>query len=234
VLWLRSSPTTKRVIDPAAKSQRNHIISAHFHTAWTLSCLSRHYEIVGEKTKSAAVDPAAPVVEGEAAEVLWLLRAPERALEECELAIALDRNLPWAHANAGVVKMMIGRCEETEADIVEATRLSPRDPALGSWYRMMGFANVFLGRYDRAVEQVRRSLSMNPQIPLTHFVLAAALALKGCIAEAAEARDAGLKLDPNFSVARYRKDRRSDNPVFLQQRERMYEGLRKAGVPEER
>jgi tetratricopeptide (TPR) repeat protein len=93
---------------------------------------------------------------------------------------------------------------------------------------------VFLGRYDRATEQLRRSIAMNPQIPLTHFMLAAALALTGRMTEAAEARDAGLVLDPNFSVARYCKDPRSDNPVFLQQRERMYKGLRKADVPEGR
>ena len=160
------------------------------------------------------------------------MRAPQRALEECQLAIALDRNLAWAHANTGVMKLMIGRCEETEPHIAEAVRLSPRRPALSSWYRMMGIANVFLGRCDRAIEQLRRSIAMNSQMPLTRFVLAAALALTGRMTEAGEALDAGLVLDPNFSVARYRNDRRSDNPVFLQQRERMIEGLRKACVPE--
>jgi hypothetical protein len=38
VLWLRSSPTTKRVIDPPGKSQRNHIITARIHTAWSRGC----------------------------------------------------------------------------------------------------------------------------------------------------------------------------------------------------
>ena len=80
--------------------------------------------------------------------------------------------------------------------------------------------------------QLRRSIAMNSQMLLTRFVLAAALALTGRMTKAGEARDAGLVLDPNFSVARYRNDRRSDNPVFLQQRERMLEGLRKACVPE--
>jgi hypothetical protein len=37
VLWLRSSPNTKRVIDPSAKSQRNHIIRGVFSLGhvWT-------------------------------------------------------------------------------------------------------------------------------------------------------------------------------------------------------
>jgi tetratricopeptide (TPR) repeat protein len=130
------------------------------------------------------------------------------------------------------MKLMLGRGEETEADIGEAIRLSPRDPALSSWYTMMGVANMFLGTYERAAEHLRRSSGMNPRLAMAHFFLAAALALTGRIAEAAEARDTGLKLDPNFSVAKFRDDRRSDHPVYLQQRERVYEGLRKAGVPE--
>jgi TolB-like protein/tetratricopeptide (TPR) repeat protein len=166
--------------------------------------------------------------------VLLLMRAPERALEESELAIALDRNLPWAHANVGFAKLMLGRGEETEADIGEAIRLSPRDPALSSWYSMMGVANVFLGRYEHAMEHLRRSVGMNPRQANSRFFLAAALALTDRIAEAAEVRDAGLKLNPNFTVAKFRDDRRSDHPVYLQQRERVYEGLRKAGVPEGR
>jgi hypothetical protein len=38
--------------------------------------------------------------------------------------------------------------------------------------------------------------------------------------------------DPNFTVARFRNERRSENPTFLAQRERIYEGLSLAGVPE--
>jgi TolB-like protein/tetratricopeptide (TPR) repeat protein len=166
------------------------------------------------------------------AEVLQLMRAPEQALEECELAVALDRNLPSAHAFAGFMKLMLGRGEETEAHIHEAIRLSPSDPGLYDWYGLLGVADIFLGRPERAVENLRRSVGLNPYRAIGKLLLAAALALTGRMAEAAEAREAGLKLNPNFSVAKYRDDRRSDHPVYLQQRERMYEGLSKAGVPE--
>ncbi|HYM32872.1 MAG TPA: tetratricopeptide repeat protein [Candidatus Cybelea sp.] len=166
--------------------------------------------------------------------VLFLQRRPERALEEAELAISLDRNLPSAQATAAFLKMMVGRAEETEDGISEAIRLSPRDPALSQWYSFMGVSNVYRGRLDRAVEHLRRAVTMNPRSALPHFFLAAALALTGRIDEAARARDAGLKLDPNFSLSRFRNDVRSDNPVYLEQRQHIYEGMRKAGVPEER
>ena len=59
------------------------------------------------------------------------------------------------------------------------------------------------------------------------------MALMGRDAEAAEASAAGLRLDPNFSVAKFRSRPRSDNLIPLAQRERIYEGMCKAGVPEE-
>ena len=50
--------------------------------------------------------------------------------------------------------------------------------------------------------------------------------------EARAAAQAGLALDPNFTLHRFRLGERSDNPTYLAQRERIYEGMRMAGVPE--
>ena len=79
---------------------------------------------------------------------------------------------------------------------------------------------------------MRKSVEMNPNVALMQFFLAAATALSGRADEARAAREAGMQLDPNFTVARFRNERRSQNPTFLAQRERIYEGLRLAGVPE--
>ena len=61
---------------------------------------------------------------------------------------------------------------------------------------------------------------------------AGALALKGLPAEAAEVCAAARRLSPNFTIAKFRAEAVSDNPVYLAQRERLHEGLRLAGVPE--
>ena len=65
-----------------------------------------------------------------------------------------------------------------------------------------------------------------------HFCLAAALARLGRIEEAREAARAGLELNPSFTIARLPILAFSDNAVFLAGRERVYEGMRLAGVPE--
>ena len=164
--------------------------------------------------------------------VLHVSGATERSLREFEFAISLDRNLAWAHANAGFAKVLLGRAEEAESDLLNAIRLSPRDPGLDRWYALLGIADLFLGRLWPALDRMRKSVEMNPNVALMQFFLAAATALSGRADEARAAREAGMQLDPNFTVARFRNERRSQNPTFLAQRERIYEGLRLAGVPE--
>jgi hypothetical protein len=44
---------------------------------------------------------------------------------------------------------------------------------------------------------------------------------------------AGLEVNPNFTIKRYLAHVQSDNAVYLGQRERIAEGMRLAGVPEE-
>ena len=166
------------------------------------------------------------------ANILHVSGVTERSLRELELAITLDRNLASAHAEAGFIKVLLGRAEEAEADLTNAIRLSPRDPALDRWYGLLGVANLFLGRLEPALDRLRKSVEINPHVALFQFFLAAASALSGRASEAQEARDAGLKLDPNFTVARFRNEARSKNATFLAQRERIYGGLRLAGVPE--
>ena len=41
-----------------------------------------------------------------------------------------------------------------------------------------------------------------------------------------------LELNPSFTVARLRSSAHSDNTIYLAGRERVYEGMRKAGLPE--
>ena len=77
-----------------------------------------------------------------------------------------------------------------------------------------------------------RSIGANPNLPMSHFLLAAASARLGRMGEAHDALRSGLELNPSFTVARFKSQTFSDNPVYLAARERIYEGLRKAGVPE--
>jgi TolB-like protein len=155
-----------------------------------------------------------------------------QGIAKCEQALVLDRNLALAHAFIGNGKNQLGRAAETEAHVNEALRLSPRDTNAGYWMVWVGFAKLHLSADAEAVTWLRRGLESNHNYPLGHFNLAAALALLGSQSEARDAAQAGLALDPAFTIRRYRAAISSDNPIFLAGRERIYEGMRIAGVPE--
>jgi tetratricopeptide (TPR) repeat protein len=155
-----------------------------------------------------------------------------QGIADCEQALALDRNLANAHAYIGHAKYFLGRGAETEAHVQEALRLSPRDTEASIWMMFAGFAKLQLGADEEAVARFRRSVDFNRNHPRAHFWLAAALAHLGRLDEARSEVQAGLALDPTFTLARFRTNVPSDNPTYLAKRERLNEGLRMAGVPE--
>src|SRR5271166_5723143 len=59
--------------------------------------------------------------------LLVMSNRAEQGIDELNQALALDTNLAFAHAQIGFAKLVLGRAEETEAHVLEAMRLSPRD-----------------------------------------------------------------------------------------------------------
>jgi TolB-like protein/class 3 adenylate cyclase len=161
-------------------------------------------------------------------------RAAE-GIAECEHALVLDRNLAVAHSVIGIGKILIGRAEETEAHIGEALRLSPRDTMAYLWMTIAGSAKLHLGSYEQAVTWFRRAIEANRNNPSAYFNLAAALAQLGRLDESRSAVKAGLALNPSYTVSRRRASwtAQSDDSTYLAQLEPIFEGLRKAGLPEE-
>jgi hypothetical protein len=66
-------------------------------------------------------------------------------------ALAIDPNFASAHAWIGLAKYFTGRNEETEAHILEALRISPRDTYAFFWMLIVGFAKLGAGCDEDAV-----------------------------------------------------------------------------------
>jgi hypothetical protein len=97
----------------------------------------------------------------------------------------------------------------------------------------VGLSKLCIGHDEEALAWLRRSVEINRNVPPhVHFYLAASLALLDRLGEARAELRAGRALDPAFSISRFRAGAPSDNPTHLAQRERIYDGMRKAGVPE--
>src|ERR1700729_1515876 len=163
---------------------------------------------------------------------IWTKRAVE-GIGKCEHALALDRNLARAEGAIGFGKINIGRAEETEAHIAEALRLSPRDTTAFVWMTHVGLGKHLLGSWEQAVAWCRRAIEANPNYPRAYFQLALALAQLGRLDEAHSSVNAGIAINPSFTVSRARVDwtALSDDPTYLAQLEPLFESMRMAGVP---
>lgn len=155
-----------------------------------------------------------------------------QGIAECKRALALDRNLAHAHAQFGLAKLYMGCGAETEAHMREAFRLSPLDIFAHNWMLTVGFAKLQTQEDNEAVVWFHRSIEANRNFPLAYFGLAAALALHGSLDQARAAAQAGLLISSTFTIRRFRDCAQNDNPIYLAERERVYQGMRRAGVPE--
>ncbi|MGY3506999.1 MULTISPECIES: winged helix-turn-helix domain-containing tetratricopeptide repeat protein [unclassified Bradyrhizobium] len=164
--------------------------------------------------------------------VLNVTNRAAQGIAACERALALDRNLAEAHAQIGFARYFMGHGAETEVHVNKALQLSPRDVSAHRWLFYVGLAKLLLKDDAEALCWFRRSIEAHRNYPIAHFVLAATLALLGSLDEATIAAKDGAALDPNFTIRRFRKFAQSDNPIFLAQRGRIYEGMRLARVTE--
>jgi TolB-like protein/Tfp pilus assembly protein PilF len=155
-------------------------------------------------------------------------------IAECEHALALDRNLAHAHSQIGLGKNYSGRGEETEAHIVEALRLSPRDTLAYIWMDFAGHAKNLLGLHEQAVTWSRRAIEANRNYLFPYINLGVALARLDRLDEARSAVTAALALNPFFTISGFRANFTSmtDDPTAVAQMEQVLEGMRMAGVPE--
>ena len=100
-------------------------------------------------------------------------------------------------------------------------------------------ANFGLKNYDQAIELARQAIAINPNYnQWMHSVLVAALALTGHDAEAREALKRYLALPstgPLKTIAAWKAyySAQGGEPPRIEANERIYDGLRKAGMPEE-
>jgi tetratricopeptide (TPR) repeat protein len=96
-----------------------------------------------------------------------------------------------------------------------------------------------LKQYDQAIEWARRAIAVGQNNPRPRATLAAALALTGHEVESREALQQYLELPSSerfrtiAALKAYDAQFKISNPRALEAEGRFYDGLRKAGMPEE-
>jgi adenylate cyclase len=171
------------------------------------------------------------------ATVLIAQKRSEEAIVELEQTLAINPGFTAGYGYLCEANNFLGRPEKCVEYADKAIRLSPRDPVLGWLYGEKGWALLMQQQDDQAIEWVRRALAVSPNVSIQQALLTSALALTGRQAEAREAleRYLSLKTTTSKTIAQFRHQHRSlsDNPKWLAYSDRLVEGLRLAGMPEE-
>jgi tetratricopeptide (TPR) repeat protein len=153
----------------------------------------------------------------------------DEAVAEAERAIALDANDPDGYAAMSRVLVKVGRPADSLEFIETAMRL---DPQSDYPYRL-GDAQFHLERYDEAAATMLRAAKRNPGDLWNFPLLASAYGQLGREQEAKSAIETFNKMRAKAGLRPYTLAD-IDDYVFKESadRERLREGLRKAGLPE--
>jgi tetratricopeptide (TPR) repeat protein len=158
------------------------------------------------------------------------------ALEAFSRALDLNPNLALAWARKADQLVFLGRAEEAPAPVKKAITISPRDPALGLFYFIIGRAYFAMGDYDNAIDWLRKSVQLQPAVWRSRAYLISAYALKGRI-EQQEAQAALSEYREKFKNWRlqniqdwFAKIEPNPHPGFATSLQQLYKGLQTAGV----
>jgi adenylate cyclase len=168
----------------------------------------------------------------------WQTRFQE-SIAEYERALALEPSNVYAALGLGWVHLRRGEFDKSPEFFDKAILASPDDPTLAHFYGGKAYANFGLKNYDQAIDLARQAIAINPNyVQYIHATLVAALALAGHDAEAREALQRYLALPstgPLKTIAAWKAylSAQGGGPARLEANERCYDGLRKAGMPEE-
>ena len=158
------------------------------------------------------------------------------AIAAAEAVIMENPGEPWAYKEIGLSTLYLGRPEQALDWFAKADRIGPRDPGRWTWLDGRGHALILLGRNEEAIRALTGALDANPRNHYTHAFLAAAYAQLGDLDEARAALATYLQRRSDTRISTFRRHSpvplALTSPEYRQQRERLDEGLRKAGMPE--
>ena len=143
-------------------------------------------------------------------------------------AVQINPNGPRAWLWNAAVHAWVGEGRPAIEKINRAMSLAPYDPLICAYSGIASMAYLADAQYTRAIEFALRCMRENPSYTTAYKALIFGLVLSGREAEARAPAHQLLRLQPGFSVRRFRQQ----SPVMAGPLGEVYcEALAKAGVP---
>lgn len=160
------------------------------------------------------------------------------AIPSIEKAVRITPQYANAHLMLAVALIRVGRQDDAGPELDRAIRLATMSNDMRrASTAYAAAAEIALTRGDdlRAAELARQAIAIRPlgvRSSTPYAILAATEALSGRVAEANADMAIYRQRNPGKTVATFDSTRPSRHPAFVEQRARLYQGLRLAGLPE--
>ncbi len=174
--------------------------------------------------RAVELDPDDSASHSALAFMLLFERRWEESAKEYEISLRLNPNDAEAWATFADLKYHEGRGVEAIACVEKALRLNPHPP--GYYFWSLGLAQYAAGKYEAVVKTLSNEATYRTE---SRRVLAAALAQLGRLEEAREAAKLYLAGNPHFRISHWLETMPYRD---IATRDRLVEGMRKAGLPE--
>lgn len=210
------------------------------HASWVLEHrLTMAWPPLGPDDRARCLDFAAQAETGAEGDPVVLAHC---ALSFLQVGRDYDRGLALAEAAAEanphsvIALLALGVCRLHGADAASALdpfarviALSAGDPLRHIAHCGRADALFLAGDPEAAIAEAQRALAVNPSFDASHWILTAALSAAGRADEARAAAARLAALSPGITLARIRA---AQPARFPDARERLIDGLRRAGLPE--
>ncbi|MEP2533377.1 winged helix-turn-helix domain-containing protein [Shimia sp.] len=177
--------------------------------------------------RAITIDPREPFAHHALGALHFACRNHESSIAAFDRALELNPSFAWSmHLQATNFAYL---CDTERANILidEAIRLSPRDTLIGLFLAMKSMIRLVEGKFDETVKWGRKAMAY-PQPRWVHLYVLSASAHLGQWDEVEDVLTIISRLRPEFTLNYVDKT----FPLFTgQAKERMLEGLRKAGLP---
>lgn len=199
----------------------------HFHE-WSFGrsqdpqSLERAIELA---QKSLDLDDSLPLGHYLLGKVYSRKKQHKKAIAELKKAIALSPNDAELLTGLGYILNYAGKPEEAIGLVKKAMRLNPMYPAYYLWE--LGHAYFIMGRYEEAIETLKRVLDSNSDFMPAHLLLAASYSEIGREEEARAEVAEIERLNPQASLEALRPRLSYKDQAVS---EHLFDSLRKAGL----
>jgi adenylate cyclase len=180
---------------------------------------------LGQADRAIALDPNNVRAYFVKAQYLGVSHRHSDALGAADAGLAVNPNYAQLYLPRTIAENSLGRYEQAKSDAEQAMRLSPRDPISASFHVVVGDAEINLNHFDAAIAEYRKALDSGELGFFVHTNLAAAYAHAGKMDEAKAELAEARRLNPAITI-KWMKEHTPNLPA-------VFDGLRKAGLPEE-